>query len=210
MTRSRRLLRYGGLPLLAAFLPLLLYYGGAPGVRNVVSPPAGERWDWAWESGLLENAQNAMLLASAALFAIGAWRGRRLWPALLAAGTLFVLGEEVDWGGHWGGGGASIHNREGMLSPSQRAFKWGVVGFFGVFPLVARRLRAWAPDRFSPAGVLVAFAAWKAARMCRDAGLAAEGTLRGNEGEFFEIACYCLVLLYALDLRRRQSGPPAV
>ncbi|MGQ0613458.1 MAG: hypothetical protein ACT4PV_06970 [Planctomycetaceae bacterium] len=209
MSFARSALRQAGVPFILGRALLAMYYGGGDGPREIVSPkPGGVRFDSQRELGLLENLQNLLLASATATFGHAAWRFRSRVCALAALPALLTLLEEVDYGAHWlGGGGVSLHNREGMLRPFQTAFRWGALAFFGLFPIVARRLRPWAPERGAALGMLVALGIdWIACR-CRARGLAEGGTLRGNEGEFFELMVYALVLLYALDLHRRQGAP---
>ena len=118
------------------------------------------------EQGVVENG-TALLLVPAAVFGVLALRLRRALPArwlgpwllLLVAASIYIAGEEVNWGQHWFGWAtpdwlaavndqneANLHNTSTWFDQKPRALFliWVVVA--GLLLPLARRLKRWSFD----------------------------------------------------------------
>lgn len=204
-----RIALYGVIPFLGIGTIAVFYFSDAAFLRSLVSPARGK------EFGLLESLQNALLLGTVIVSALGVRRVRlgaiKILLAVLCAGSLFVLLEETDYGAHYLGTQTSnLHSLGYLETVLESAAKFGMMIFFGAFAILfaeSRRplLRAIAPDRFSVVTILVISALqeviWRMPTV--------PGTLTGHEIEFTELGMYYLVLIYAVDLvysRTASSG----
>ena len=221
MTRNRRrFIRHVVVPI-ALTLPLVLAYASGDSVlMNLVASQRLGR-----EFGLLEGAQALLLLACLATLVAGMLRARdraaRIILAGIAASTLFLLLEELDYGVtyyRWLAGaqrpdGWSLHrslHTTGLFKSVMDVLVF--VGFI-VVPLALRRPRAaWLrflrPSDWYVATVCTMFCLSKLAHHLIDP-MDMRHALRGNVGEFRELVLYYLFLSYAWDLLVRVRGDGA-
>lgn len=209
----RRWLIYGALPLSLGLVFVALYFSSNELAQTLASP-ALQR-----EFGLIENAQNLILLCAIAL----CWRTAResssAW-AWRAAGLfcLFLLLEEIDWGDHYRavltglarpeGEHFNFHNQPGVNRWLKKIVDIGFALFFIVLPLfgsrLSPRLRALLPDSHSALTLLGGMLVSQLAHSLEDAGAPNNGSLYNNISEFRETFTYLVGLYYLSELSRRQ------
>jgi hypothetical protein len=198
-TRTRIAL-YGVVPFIGIASLAVFYFSDVQLLRSIVSPARGK------EFGLLESLQNALLLGSVGIAALGVRRVRggavKAMLATVFLGTLFLLLEETDYGAHYLGTQTSnLHSLGYLETVLESAAQFGMMIFFGAFAILFadsrhRLLRAIAPDRFCVLTIFVISALQEVIwRMP-----AVSGTLSGHEIEFTELGMYYLVLIYVMDL----------
>jgi len=200
-----RLVLYGAVPFVTVGGLMIAYYCGVDVLRRVVAPGSGK------EFGLLENLQNAVLIAIAAVAVLGLRRKRLRWERIslmfLLAGSLFMLLEEIDYGFQYAiDTPVNVHEFGSVESTLEHVARFGGLTFFGGFAIVFagsanRLLRYLAPDRFAVLTILLVTAFWEVAIRLPRGG----GPLAGDEIEFAEIGVYYLVLLYAYDMVFRRT-----
>lgn len=188
------------------------------------------------ELGLLENAQAAILLVALAASLILVARARAaqerglvLWAALLALGSLYMLGEEISWGQHYVGWTAegwfaqvndqqetNLHNTSAWFDQKPRALMEVAIYVGGIlYPLVTAatgRLRVGRPWWLMPT-----LAGFTAALLTLVTILPEWLHLFGfgqrpkpyRASEQQELFIYLFVLLYALSLLRRLKARPS-
>jgi len=215
---KRRVLLYGALPLAAGLVFISLYFSGVELLQGFASPASNR------EFGLIENAQNLLLL-----FAVGlSWRaagressssGRGLWR-VATLGCLVVLMEELDWGDHYwsaisgaerpAGEYFNLHNQADINRWLKKVVDVGFVVFFVLLPLGAKklpaRLRPLLPDLHSALTLLAGLLVGLLAHTLEDAGWSNNGSLHNNISEFRETFTYWVVLLYLWELARRRRA----
>jgi hypothetical protein len=200
-----RFVLYGAVPFVAVGCLMIAYHSGVEVLRRVVAPDAGK------EFGLLENLQNALLIAIAAVAILGLRRKHLRWEriglAVLLAGSLFMLLEEIDYGFQYSGDTpVNVHELGSVEVTLEHIARFGGLTFFGGFAIVFaesanRSLRYLAPDRFAVLTILLVTACWEVAiRLPRG-----DGPLAGHEIEFAELGVDYLVLLYACDMVFRRT-----
>ena len=97
---------YGVIPFILGVVPPLMYFSGHLVLQRLVCPKLPPLNPDAYrEFGLVENLQNVLLLAIIVIFLAGCCRARmprfRAVFGVLAAFSIFILLEEVDYGTHW-------------------------------------------------------------------------------------------------------------
>ncbi|MHC4952882.1 MAG: hypothetical protein ACYTGZ_03265 [Planctomycetota bacterium] len=212
LSRGMRLALYGAVPLVLIGAMVALYYSDVPALRRIVSPDTAEiDTDLRREFGLLENLQNVALAATAVVALVGLRRKRlpleRLALIVLAAGAVFVLLEEIDYGFQYAGEQAphNIHRIGYTETVLNNAARFGLLTFFGAFAILFSQsrntvLRYIAPDPFSVLTILLVTALQELVWRLRDQFPLSYGSLTGNEIEFAELGVYYLILVYAVDM----------
>lgn len=214
---------YGAIPLAVSLALIAAYFSGVDSLQNIVSPnldlpnPDANR-----EFGLLENLQNAYLIAIVVIALLAAKRvgGRvRLVFAGIAVLATFVLLEEIDYGLHYyeiatgvssydPGQVRNIHN----IGDANRYFKRTgdavLIVFFGLLPLALRKsgnpaIRAVLPNSWSLLALVVMLAMRSLAHTLQDYGAGNPGTIEKNISEFRELNVYYLGILYVYDIAHR-------
>lgn len=201
------------LPLIAA------YFSGIDWLQQLVAPRFNR------ELGLLENLQNAFLLAIIVMTAYGIrrkpFRAEKAVMIILMLGTVFVLLEEIDYGKHYydymigrpwyaDTGFRNIHNMGDTTDVLKRFADIGMVLFFVVLPLAFAKsrndlLRYITPDRFFILTMITMFAISKLAHFLADAGVGTTGPIRKNISEFRELLVYYVFMIYLLGLVFRRD-----
>jgi hypothetical protein len=103
---KNKLLIYVLIPLTLTTILAAMYFSHILVLHRLVSPKLPPLLADSWrEFGLLENAQNILLLVMVVVLLVGVWRAteklQRLAFCLVALFTLFVFLEEVDYFTHW-------------------------------------------------------------------------------------------------------------
>ena len=202
-----RLVLYGAVPLLLVGGMVIAYNSPA---REWVAPDSGK------EFGLLENVQNLLLIAIAAVAVAGLKRKKLRWEraglAILLVGTLFMLLEETDYGfQYFSDEPVNIHETGAIEATLEHTARFGGLIFFGGFAILFAKsrnavLRYLAPDRFAVLTILLVTALWEVVVRLPTT----EGSLAGHDMEFVELGVYYLILLYVSDVvfRRRFDAAP--
>lgn len=204
----RRLTLYVIVPLVVTLTLIALYFSGVPWLQAIVSPDVNR------ELGLLENLQVIVLLflLSIPLRGLRMARDRRERAALLvlAAGCLFMLLEEMDYGLHLvdlargdaapRGGVRNLHNLGENTRWMKRAGDLLMVLLFIVAPLCLRRSRsAWVryllPDPYVLGTAVVGVGLSRFAHFLQDTTRQA-GSISNNVSEFRELVTYYAFALY--------------
>ena len=90
---------YWILPTAVILVLLGMYFSNVPLLMEILAPQVNR------ELGLLENLQNAVLVAIIAMMVVRSRRAReaieRVFFGLIAAASAFILMEELDWGTHF-------------------------------------------------------------------------------------------------------------
>lgn len=174
----KKLFVYLVAPVLVSLVLMGLYFSGHVVLQRIVAPKLPPLPPDAWrEFGLLENLQNLILLGLFGVACAGVARKRLRFEqaawAVIAAGTLFVFCEELDYGTHhraylareggfqwfqpmteWPGEliaqidleaePVNLHNKPGVDKLFKKASDLLTGLFFGLFPLAALRMKnAW-------------------------------------------------------------------
>jgi len=232
MTLSKKILVYGVIPVSLSLALIAAYFSGIDWLQQLVSPKIPNMLpDSRREFGLLENLQNAFLMATLITAAIGVKRkplkAEKVAMALLAAGFLFLLLEEIDYGLHYyelirgvpwyeAAKTRNIHNVAETTDVMKRTCDVFLALWFVVVPLAfaeSRRplLRYLAPDRFFIITIVAMVLLSTLAHGLKDAGFGGQGTISKNLSEFRELQIYYVFMLYLMDLvfrRRLPDEPP--
>lgn len=226
------MLVYGIIPIGSALVMVLMYFSGVELLRNIIAPyipnihPNSTR-----EFGLLENLQNATLIAVLVIAVSGFRRKSNILEktALVGVGcfTLLVFLEEIDYGLHYyeliRGVNASeavkvrnLHNVPGRTPVIKQILDSGMVIMFLILPIALRKnrnpyVRHVLPDRYSAVTLLGSFFVSGIAHALDDRGFAEGGMFHQNISEFREFIIYYLFMLYLgeLALKRQWSASPA-
>ena len=215
---KRRILLYAVAPTSLSLLLIALYFSGVEILQTITSP-ASQR-----EFGLIENAQNLLLLSAAVI----CWRAARLenhnaWRWFWHLGTfacLVIFMEEIDWGDHYrsvltgtqrpGGGHFNIHNQGNITHWLKQLVDGGSVIFFLLLPLARKKLpvklQILIPDIHSVLPLLCGLLTSELAHGLEDAGWDNNGSLINNISEFREIITYWVGLLYFWEVARRRKS----
>ncbi|MBN2308467.1 MAG: hypothetical protein JXR94_05820 [Candidatus Hydrogenedentes bacterium] len=229
---GRRFAVYVAVPSVVTLGLIAMYFSGVPWLQHIVSPNiAGLHPDSNRELGLLENLQNVCLIVMAATALLACRRKphrveKAVW-GVLAAFSLFVLLEEMDYGLHFYELAASVtfdkatqvrnvHNTFDLTNIMKNGALAGMIFLFVVFPLAFTNsrnplLRYITPDRFAIGTMVAMFALRTLAHWLRDQGVGGAGTISKNISEFRELITYYLFMVYLLEVafRRRYPGAPA-
>jgi hypothetical protein len=226
------------LPALISSVMMALYFSGSEPLQQIVAPTVEELPFISWrEFGALELLQNALLLAIVVcLFRLAYLSGVSFNGFLflfLAAGFIFVLLEEIDYGIHFiqyfGGAETSpepgewnrnLHNRTNAEGVQYGSYMKSLatlslaLGFL-IAPFVlhdSKRplLRLFTPSRWAAGTVLLIVLLSRTAHALDSAGLShingVPGSLEYNISEFRELNMYYLFWLYFVELHRRITA----
>lgn len=209
---------------------IAMYFSGNETLQQIVSPRLpGMNPNTGRELGLLENLQNVVLLAMLAIAIVGFRRKeRRIEKAALgfvAAFTLFVLLEEVDYGLHiyeyvndvkWVDSAKTrnLHNVGDRTDVAKTVVDVGMILFFFIVPLIFAKsrhalIRYLTPDRYSILTLIAAFIARTVAHELKDQGFGTGGTINKNLSEFRELITYYLFMLYLVEIVLRRTWEKA-
>ncbi len=215
-----RTLQYGIIPMAFGLTSVAAYFSGIESLQSLVSPKINR------EFGLLENAQNVLILAGVVLCVRAArreatttWRGLFY---LAALACLVVFMEEIDWGDHyWSaitgaerakGETFNLHNQGNINTWLKRAVDLGGVLFFVILPLTKKhfvtRLRLFLPNPYSALTLIAGVIVSSLAHELEYGGFPNNGSLHKNISEFRELFTYTVTLLYVWEVTKRRSGLP--
>lgn len=228
------------IPTLVSAVLMAFYFSGSWTLQQIVAPTIDGLPLYSWrEFGVLEMFQNLVLLAIVAYLARSVFAAGKWWLgvsfALLAAGFVFVLLEEIDYGMHFlaffGGEDASLHPDEWSRNVHNRVTDEGVqyssymktaatatlaIWFLLAPFLLGKRRERWirllVPSRWAAATVVLIVLLSRLAHLLDQSGLSyingSPGNLEYNISEFRELNMYYLFLLYFAELhqRLRASG----
>ncbi len=215
---KRRVLLYAVLPSCFTLILISLYFSGIELLQGITSP-ATQR-----EFGLLENAQNLLLILCVLL----CWRTSRSeacnhWKWFWRMGSfacLLLFMEEIDWGDHYwsaltgtqrpSGEYFNIHNQGNITRWLKKLVDGGSVVLFILIPLAGKRLPAkvqqLVPDLHSALTLLCGLLTSKLAHALEDAGMDNNGSLLNNISEFRETFTYWVGLLYLWEVAQRRKN----
>lgn len=230
-----RFTAYVSVPALLSALMMGLYFSGSVSLQQWVAPTIEGLSPFSWrEFGILEMLQNVWLIwIVVVLIRSAVVSDRKDLTALfglLAAGFLFVLLEEVDYGHHFieflGGADASLQQENWNRNLHNRVTSEGVqygsymkavatvtlVSVFLVAPFLLGKsrygvVRLFTPTRWAAASVLLIALLSRVAHLLDGAGLAqingVPGNLQHNISEFRELNMYYLFLVYFTEILQR-------
>ncbi len=223
---------YFAAPLLFVLTLVLMYFSGVEWLQNIVAPRiAGRSATTTREFGLLENAQNLLLLAMIAVCIAGALKQRthieRAMLVAIALFSVFVFLEEIDYGLHYYEYINDIpwtdtrevrnwHNQGDRTDQTKRVVDIGMVVLFLIAPVAlmkskSPRVRFFTPDVYSALTLLASFAIRTVAHQLEERGVGEAGVIHKNLSEFREVITYYVFLLYVIELSlRRRLKPTAV
>ena len=177
---KNRLLLYAVFPSCFTLILIALYFSGIEFLQSITSP-ATQR-----EFGLIENAQNILLLLSALLY----------WSLL--TGTHRPSGEYFN-----------IHNQGNITRWLKKMVDGGSVAVFILIPLARKRLpvkiQSLVPDIHSALTLLCGLLTSKLAHALENAGINNNGSLLNNISEFRETFTYWVGLLYLWEVAQRRK-----
>jgi len=208
---------YGWIPLCMVGSMVAMYFCGIEPLQQIIMPEIeGMYGSSKREFGLLENAQNVLLMIMIGICIKGfKIKPEVLWKVALtglACFTLLVFLEEIDYGLHYieliRGVKAedavdirNFHNAaEGRTNTIKQIVDLGMTIFFVVLPFVFRKsenkwIRHFTADRYSVVTLLCAVLVSKTAHFLNDMswGLIPDNN---NTSEFRELFTYYLCMLY--------------
>ena len=201
---KNRLLLYAVFPSCFTLILIALYFSGIEFLQSITSP-ATQR-----EFGLIENAQNILLLLS------NHWKW--FWRMGVVA-SLFLFMEEIDWGDHYwslltgthrpSGEYFNIHNQGNITRWLKKMVDGGSVAVFILIPLARKRLpvkiQSLVPDIHSALTLLCGLLTSKLAHALENAGINNNGSLLNNISEFRETFTYWVGLLYLWEVAQRRK-----
>ncbi len=217
---------YVVIPTVVSVVLIGAYFSGVSFLQSIVSPNLDlPNPDAPREFGLLENLQNAYLIAIIVIAALAARRrtgAARILFAGAALFTTFVLLEEVDYGLHYYelATGTSkfdpnqvrnVHNIGDTTKHMKRVADVVLILGFGLLPLVLRNrtnpvVRAVLPSPYCVLTLIVMVLMRSLPHGLQDLGVGDPGTIEKNLSEFRELNIYYLAMLYAFDISRRPFG----
>lgn len=218
----RNHLLYWLLPTVVILVLLGMYFSNVPWLMEILAPQVNR------ELGLLENLQNAVLIAIIVMMVVRAWRAvyplERTFFGLVAAASVFILLEELDYGTHfweaWRGiehGGAfNIHN-QGENSDRFKFVGNLLLGVFFVilpwFRFAAHRLwlRFLQPDRWFLLSIVAMVLLSRLTHTLEETVPPDPNYLDNSMSEYRELFTYYVWMLYfgALAFRRTWPGAAA-
>lgn len=219
MLNWRAHLLYWVIPVVVIGIMIAMYFSGIGWLMSIVAPV------FSREFGLLENLQ-ALLIA--AIIGMAGWRGlhshsaQRIFFILVAAGSLFMLLEELDYGTHflWAIQGwdpatrpvINIHNQGDATDKFKHAGDVILVLWFVIFPFTGRWLNgAWVrflrPSRMFVLSVLAAYLLSRLTHWLNANMAPSPNPLDTGISEFRELFTYYIAFFYiaTLAFARRWS-----
>lgn len=224
-TQAHNHLRYWLIPSALVSLMIAMYFSGNAALQQFVAPYPRR------EFGILENLQNVVLIAIIVIAIMGfrraEFRLQKTGYGLLTLMTLFLLGEELDYGLHyyeaWHGIGwfdrievRNLHNQGDLTDTIKKIVDLGLILFFVILPWCVREtsgqwLRYIAPSRYFTIAAFAMFFLSKFAHALQDAGAGTvEGSipmLSSNISEFRELFFYYVIMTYLMDVTFRRQWP---
>ena len=228
----RKVLIYFAAPLALVLPMVFMYFSGVDTLQRIISPRIeGLYGNSNRELGLLESAQNVVLLVVIALMIRGIFIHRTWWIRAGSAAAFCVVSflflEEIDDGLHYKeyftGGAAedaaevrNWHNVGDRTNRMKQILDVSVVFWFLVVPFAAQGsaypiVRAGVPDKYAALTLVAMVITRSLAHGLQDAGFGDPGTMDSNLSEFRELVMYYLGMVYMFDVsERRLRGLPGL
>lgn len=227
-TQFNKHLLYWLFPSLVIAVLIAMYFSGSDALQQFVAPYPRR------EFGVLENIQNLVLIAIIVMSVMGFRRSvsglQKVAYAGLAAFTLLLLLEEIDYGLHyweaWHGKTwkerirvRNLHNQGDLTDAIKRVVDIGLVLFFVILPwFVKEKSNRWlkyiTPSRYFTIAAVAMYVLSKTAHALNDAGVADfEGATRpmlsSNISEFRELFLYYVGMIHLWDITWNRQWPGA-
>lgn len=216
---------------LALVLPMVfMYFSGVELLQNIISPEfEGLYGNSNRELGLLESAQNIVLLVIIVLLVRGLLLHKTWWLRagifVALCGAVFIFLEETDYGLHYKEFFTGVtadeaaerrnwHNVGDRTNRMKQLVDAGTVLWFVIAPFALARSAHWfarvfVPDKYAALTLVAAFITRSLAHGLQDAGFEGSGTMSSNLSEFRELVTYYLGAAYLFDVsERRLLGRP--
>lgn len=203
-------------------LLIAMYFSGNQLLMWILAPESNR------ELGLLESLQHLLLLIMAVVLGQHAWKSsfaqQRTLFAVVSAGTIFVLLEELNYFTHywWAIQGRewhtmpkiNVHNQGDLSDMFKDAGDIFLVSFFALFPLTAARSQnRWVsyfrPSRLFVLSLLTALLTSRLAHFLEENHAPANNYFSTSMGEYRELFVYWIWLLYCWVLTRYRQWPQA-
>ena len=210
-------LRYWIIPLLILVPLLVMYFSGVRWAQELVCP------SFDWELGIVENLQILLLAMILIVSTMAIFKKEnkieKIAFSFLSVFTLFVLLEEIDYGGHFleyfkGNadtffvemtGKANIHNLGNNAKIFKRSIYPLMLVLFIITPLFIHKftnpvLRYLIPGKWIVVTAIITIFSYAVPRLLVDFNILADGGFGVNIGEFSEIMIYYIFFLYLYEL----------
>lgn len=211
---------------------IAMYFSGVDALQRIVSPnlPRMHR-GMGREFGLLENLQHILILVIAGMAIWGVkkkeWKWERIGWGLVAAFSIFVFLEEIDYGIHYyeyaneitlleSQKVRNLHNQGDVTDYMKNVVDIGIILLFVVAPFIGRRsakplIRYISPSAWFTVLAVLMVALSELAHGLREAGFGKGGTINKNLSEFRELIIYYTFMLYVFETvyRKRLEAPEA-
>ena len=208
---------YWTFPIVAMVVQIAMYFSGVQLLVEIVCPSVN------WEFGSIENLQLLTILGIVIISIFGVIRKstmiEKLGFAFLSLFSIFVLGEETDWGAHYvlhytGDkstffselvGQTNIHNYGGHAKWFKRPVYGIMILLFIALPFFRQKLthpflQYITPNPLITGTALITLFADLIPRFIVKLGLREDGGLGVNIGEFAEIMVYYTFALYVFEI----------
>ena len=209
--------RYLIIPLLVLVPLLVMYFSGVRWAQEFVCPSIN------WELGIVENLQILLLIMMFIISIMAVFRKEnkieKITFSALSVFALFVLLEEIDYGGHFLNyfqgtrdtffvemtGKANVHN----LGNNAKLFKRSIYPFmlvlFIIAPMLVHKFKNpvllyLIPRKWIVVTAFITIFSYTVPRLLVDWNILEDGGFGVNIGEFSEIMVYYIFFLYLYEL----------
>jgi hypothetical protein len=221
-TKTGLHLRYWIIPLLILVPLLVMYFSGVHWAQELVCPSVN------WELGIVENMQILLLIMILVINVMAIFRKKnkieKIAFSVLSIFTLFVLLEEIDYGGHFlryfkgtadtffveMTGKANVHNLGNNAKIFKRSIYPLMLVLFIITPLYIHKfknpfLKYLIPGKWFVITAFITILSYAVPRLLVDFNILADGGFGVNIGEFSEIMIYYIFFLYLYELIFEKS-----
>jgi hypothetical protein len=199
-----------------------MYFSGVHWAQELVCPSIN------WELGIVENLQILLLFMILIINVMAIFRKKnkieKIAFSALSVFTLFVLLEEIDYGGHFLGyfkgtadtffvemtGKANVHNLGNNAKIFKRSIYPLMLVLFIITPLYVHKfknpvLKYLIPGKWFVITAFITVFSYAVPRLLVDFNILADGGFGVNIGEFSEIMIYYIFFLYLYELIFEKS-----
>lgn len=217
VNRRKQHLMYWIIPLVVLIPLLSMYFSGVKWAQEIIAPSIN------WELGLVENLQAALLLMILCITIIAIFRKtnkiEKVLFFFLSIFTLFVLLEEIDYGGHYlrffrgdadtffvqMTGSTNIHNQGNNARIFKRSIYPLMLILFIIVPLFRHKLKNpilkyVSPNKWFIITAVITIFSYIIPRFLVDFNILEDGGFGVNIGEFSEIMIYYLFYLFLHEI----------
>jgi hypothetical protein len=200
---------------------MAMYFSGLTILQQIISPTMDALYRQPREFGLLENAQNIVLIVTIVFLVLGFRQKKTLLEraamAFLAFCTFVIFLEEIDYGLHFYEYLSGIHVDESRdvrnfhnqgddrTQTIKRNVDIGMALLFVILPFALYKaknpfIRYILPDRYAALTLIAAVLTRSLAHYLQDQGYGEGGSIAKGISEFREFVTYWLIMIYFRDL----------